>query len=126
MQKNFLLILLTSLGMVGCATSNITNLTPAKVERNSTGMYPVEMAWSTREHAQRPQSLQPKVQVGLQEYQMQQTPIVKNRWETLVPIPAHEKRIHYRFKVDYEYNAIPVPRKNSKLSPEYTLEVIDK
>ncbi|MBA4146832.1 MAG: hypothetical protein H0X66_01870 [Verrucomicrobia bacterium] len=123
MMKNFLALLFVSVGLVGCTTGKITNLTPTKMERNSSGLYPVEMAWQSREQALRPESLQPQVMIGTESYPMQRTPLVKNRFETLIPVPANEDIVHYRFKVDYEYNAIPVPRKNSVMSPEYKLQI---
>ncbi len=126
MQKTFLPTLLISLGLVGCVSSSITNLTPSRMERNSTGVYPIEMAWATRQHAQLPQSLQPKVQAGLQEVPMQRTLIVTNRWEAMVSIPANEKALHYRFKVDYETQLVKTKKKDSKLSKEYILEIVDK
>jgi hypothetical protein len=46
-----------------------------------------------------------------------------NRWEALVPVPANETTLRYQFKVDYLNNAMPVAKKNSKLSPEYLLEI---
>ena len=57
---------------------------------------------------------------------MRKTSLMKNRWETLVPIPADKNVINYRFKFDFEYNAIPQPRPDSILSREYQLEIGDK
>ncbi len=120
MIKKFFFVF-TPLLLAGCST--ITNLTPAKQERNTTGLYPIEMAWHSREQAIRQKSMNPQVMIGLDSYEMKPTPLVKNRWETLVPVPAGKNTLHYRFKVDYEYNAIPEPRKNSKMSPEYELQI---
>jgi hypothetical protein len=64
--------------------------------------------------------------VGLESYPMQKTSLMRNRWETLVPIPADKNVINYRLKFDFEYNAIPDPRPDSKLSSEYKLEIVDK
>ena len=57
---------------------------------------------------------------------MQKVPVVANRWETEVPIPADEKLIHYQFKVDYQFLSVPVRRNSSRLSPGYRLEIIEK
>jgi hypothetical protein len=64
--------------------------------------------------------------VGLQNYPMRKTSLMKNRWETLVPVPADKDAINYRFKFDFEYNAIPQPMPDSKLSREYKLQIFDK
>jgi hypothetical protein len=124
-MKYFLALLFVSFGLVGCTTGKITNLTPTKAERNDSGLYPIEMGWQSREHVLRPETLEPQVMIGLQTYPMQRTPLVNNRWETLVPVPAGQNTLHYRFKVDYEYNTIPSRKKNSVLSPEYKLLITD-
>jgi len=125
-MKLLLPLLLLNAMLVGCASSNITNLTPTKVERTGSNLYTVEAAWSTREHAFRRDSLKPTVVVGLESYPMRPVPVVKNRYETLIPVPPNQSSVRYRFKFDYEYNAIPDPRPNSKMSPEYKLEIVEK
>jgi hypothetical protein len=49
-----------------------------------------------------------------------------NRWEALIPVPAGQNLIHYRFKFDYMVNRIPTPKPDSKLSQEYTLQIDEK
>ena len=123
-MKKFLLLLLTPLLFAGCST--ITNLTPGHQPRNTTGLYPVEVKWDSRQQTIRPQSIKPSVMVGLENYSMRKTQKMSNRWETLVPIPADKSVINYRFKFDFEYNAIPQPRPDSILSREYQMEIGDK
>ncbi|MBC8002778.1 MAG: hypothetical protein H7X97_09335 [Opitutaceae bacterium] len=123
-HRTLLPLLILPLLVVGCST--ITNLTPAKAPRNSSGLYPVEVSWQTRQQSLKAGTLKPQVMVGNELYPMQPVPLVSNRWETLVPIQPGMKTIQYRFKFDWEYNAIPVPRKNTKMSPEYKLELIEK
>ncbi len=125
MFKPFLLLVPVVFLAVGCASSRVVNLTPTQLERNESGLYPVEAAWVSRDATIRKETLEPKVMVGLESYPMRPVPVVKDRWETLVPVPASKDSIRYRFKFDYEYNAIPVPRKNSKLSPEYKLTIVE-
>ena len=117
-------ILILPLFLAGCST--ITNLTPAKAPRNSSGLYPVEVSWQSRQQSLKVDTLKPQVMVGNELYPMQPVPLVSNRWETLVPIQPSMKSIQYRFKFEWEYNAMPVPRKNTKMSPEYKLEVTEK
>jgi hypothetical protein len=64
--------------------------------------------------------------IGHESYPMRKTPLMKNRWETLVPVPADKSAINYRFKFDFEYNAIPQVRPDSILSREYELQIVDK
>jgi hypothetical protein len=113
---------LLALASTGC--TKITNLTASRQIRNSSGLYPVEMAWASRQASVKTDTIQPYVQVGEATYPMRRTPMIANRWETLVPIPNTNTAIYYRFKVDYEFSAVPAPQKNSRLSPEYRLDII--
>jgi hypothetical protein len=123
LNKIFLLLIAPVL-LAGCST--ITNLTPSQQPRNASGFYPVEAAWQSRQQTIRPESFKPSVLVGLQSYPMRKTALMKNRWETLVPVPADKDSITYRFKFDFEYNSIPQPMPDSKLSREYKLQILDK
>ena len=120
----FLVACLLLLG-VGCTHSRITNLTPANLPRNTTGFYPVEMIWENNTHTLRHESVKPMVMVGTQVYPMKRTPLVTNRWETLVPVPAEASELRYRIKVNWEYNAVPVPDANSQRSEEFLLRISD-
>jgi hypothetical protein len=119
------LLLLSSLLISGCTTT-ITNLTPSTQKRNANGLYPFEVVLDTRENSLRQQTLKPFVLIGTQAYAMQRAPMLSNRWETLVPIPANKEFINYRYKFNYEYNCIPRPKPGSKLSPPYQLQVLDR
>ena len=112
------------LGM-GCTHSRITNLTPANLPRNTTGFYPVEMIWENNTHTLRHESVKPMVMVGTQVYPMKRTPLVTNRWETLVPVPVEASELRYRIKVNWEYNAVPVPDANSQRSEEFLLRILE-
>jgi hypothetical protein len=123
-MKKFLLLILTPLLLTGCST--ITNLTPAKQSRNATGLYPIDVAFDTRQQSLRPESVKPTVLIGNDSYPMRKTPLMKNRWETLVPIPADKKSIDYHFRFYFEYNAVPQVRPDSIMSREYHLDIVDK
>ena len=103
-RKFFPLVLLPVL-FAGC--SSITNLTPQQQT----------LLWGT---------IQPYVVVGVDFYPMRPTSLMKNRWETLLPVPATTNAVHYKFKFDYQYNSIPERRQDSKLSPEFRLTIMDK
>lgn len=118
------LFLLIPLFVSGC--SSITNLTPSKLPRNPNGLYPFEVAWQSEQQSLRKESIRAFVIMDFESYPMQPTQVVKNRWETLVPIPAGKRSASYRYKFDYDYNSIPVPQKESMLSPPYQLEITDK
>ena len=115
-------LLLPTLLTLGCS-STLTNLTPSTVPRNANGVYPVEVDWQHRLQALRPETVKAYVVVGLEQIPMQAVPIVSNRWESLLPIPADKSFVYYRFKFDYELNGMPLPRHDSKLSKEYKVQI---
>jgi hypothetical protein len=123
--KTFITLVPALLVLCGCA-STITNLTPRQALRNKAGLYPVEARWDSNQRSIRKDSITPYVVVGLAKYPMQRTPLTVNRWETLVPAPIDQRFLNYRFKFDYQYDSIPMPRSNSRLSPPYQLEIMDK
>jgi len=84
------------------------------------------MLFNSNQKSLRKETIQPSVIVGLQSYPMQRAPVLKNRWETLVPIPADQKIVHYRFKVDFQYDSVPQRRSGSDLSAPYHLEIVDE
>lgn len=112
--------------LTGCVSSTITNLTPSRLPHNANGLYPVEVAWDTREQVIRQQTLAPVVLVEKESYPMRPTRGITNRWEAVVPVPAGQNYLYYRFKFDYEENDYGAPRKNSQLTRTYKLDIVDK
>ena len=121
-MKKLLVLLLAPVVFAGCST--VSNLTPSQVPRTTTGLYTVEAKWSTHRQAVREDSITPVVMVGTETYPMQPVALVKDRWETVIPVPADKDSVKYRFKFNYKVNAISQPKADSTLSPEYRL--IDK
>jgi len=119
------LLLLLMFLVAGCAT-NFTNLTPQQQERNANNLYPVEVALDSRQQTLRWQSIRPQIVVGTEFYPMRPTQLMSNRWEGLVPVPLGTNLVHYRYKFDYDYNAMGKPKSDSSLSPEYTLRVVER
>lgn len=125
MRKIFLsLLAIAPFILAGC--SSITNLTPSKLPRNATGFYQVEAEWHSRQRTIRDETMHPVVLIGNEVYDMRRVPVVQNRWETMIPVPANKDAIRYQFKFDYYVNAIPRAVPDSKLSPEFKLEIIEK
>jgi hypothetical protein len=125
MFKKSLPLFTLSLLLAGCATQ-LTNLTPQQQVRNAENLYPVEASFNSTQQTVRWKSIQPKIVVGKEFYEMRPTPVLTNRWEGLVPVPPGTSIIHYRYKFDYEYNRMGNPGRNSALSPEYTLRILDQ
>lgn len=124
MLKKVLPVLMAPLLLAGCATT-FTNLTPLQQPRNEKNLYPVEVAFTTRQQSLRWSSIKPQIMVGTEYYQMRPTPLMTNRWEGLLPVSANTDIVHYRYKFDFEYNTLGHPKPDSALSPEYTLHVLE-
>ena len=107
----------------GC--SSITNLTPSSLPRNSQGLYPVEAAWSTSRQAIKPSTIRPSVIVDSEAYVMEPVPVVKNRWQVLVPVQPDADMLNYRFKFDYRVKSMPQAYPESKLSKPFQLQIVD-
>jgi hypothetical protein len=127
------LISLTFLALVivtaGCVTTGttITSLTPKREYRNNNGLYSFEAALNSRQQTLRWDSVKASVLVGSDIYPMRMTALMTNRWETLVPIPPSTSVISYRFVFDFNYNAFgSPPRADSKSSPVYKLQIMDR
>ncbi|MSU58502.1 MAG: hypothetical protein EXS35_10045 [Pedosphaera sp.] len=126
MMKRFLPLLLAPLLLAGCSTV-FTNLTPKQQVRNATHLYPVEVAFTTRQQSLRWETIQPYVNVGSEFYPMRQTLRMSDRWEGLVPVPADKSVVQYRYKFDFKYNAMGLPpQPDSAISPLYTLRILGK
>ncbi|HEX4120643.1 MAG TPA: hypothetical protein VH619_08520 [Verrucomicrobiae bacterium] len=123
MKKIFCLLLLPVL-LAGC--SSITNLTPSQYPRESSGFYRVEAEWNSRRSTILPDTFKPLVMIGFNTYPMQPVPVVQDRWEAFIPVSGDTNFVLYRYKFDFEVNAISKPHWDSLMSPEYSLTVTDR
>ena len=125
MLKKLLPLSLLPVLLAGCQAT-LTNLTPQTRTRNPENLYPVEVALASRQQTLRWDSIKPQIVVGQEFYPMRPTKLMTNRWEGLVPVPPNVNIVHYRYKFDYNYNAVGAPRSDSALSKEYTLRILEK
>ncbi len=123
-MKRVLPVILFCLFLTGCTTT-LTNLTPRQQTRNPNGLYPVEVMWDSKTADLIKDTIKGYVVVGLDAYPMQRSPMLTNRWETFLPVPADKEYVNYRYKFDYEYLKIPVRQSSSKMSEQYQLQVVD-
>lgn len=122
MMKKLLPLVFLPLLLAGC-TSTFTNLTPLQQPRNPNNLYPVEVAFNSRQQTLRWETINPQVVVGTDFYPMRPTPLMTNRWEALLPAPAAAGLVHYRYKFDFDYNAMGPRKTDSASSPVYTLKI---
>ena len=83
-----ILPLLPVLLLAGCTTATFTRLTPNSQPRNANNLYPVEVTFDSTQQSLREDSIQPYVLVNGQPLPLRPVPLVKNRWEGVVPVPA--------------------------------------
>jgi hypothetical protein len=126
MRKFALMAAVCALVLSGCVTSRVTNLTPTRQPRNASGVYPVEFVWDSNQQSLIDGSLKPVVVIGFDQYPMRPALNIANRFETVIPVPADKNFTVYHFKVDYLYRGYGSPRQDSKLSPSYRLDIVDK
>ena len=124
-QTGILIIFLTALLLGGCARATLTNLTVSSQPRDANGLYRVEIIWEDTANTVRHETVQPVVLVGTNAFPMQRTALVSNRWETLLPVAPDAQGVTYRIRVDWKFNAIPVPEANSKMSKSFQLQIKD-
>ena len=117
--------ILSAVILSGCTSPSITNLTPRVQARNAENAYPVEIEFTSNQRSIRRESIRPYVQIGNDNYLMRKIPVVRNRWETLIPVGPESRLINYRVKVDFQYNALREPSVNSVLSSPYQLHITE-
>jgi hypothetical protein len=124
MSKKILSLLLLPLLLGGCA-AQFTNLTPKQQIANANNLYPVEVAFNSRQQTLRWNSINPQIVVDGKFYPMRPTPLMTNRWEGLVPAEPGAGIVHYSYKFDFQYNAFGAPQADTALSPQYTLKILN-
>ena len=124
MLKKTLPFLLLSLLAAGCATQ-VTNLTPRIQPRNANNLYPVEVAFTSKQQSLRWDTVKPTVIVNGQPFEMHATAMMTNRWEGLVPAPAGTDVVHYRYRFDFDVNGFGKRSAENAVSPDYTLKIVE-
>ena len=110
--------------LTGCAAT-FTNLTSLQQPRNANNLYPVEVAFNSQQQSLRWDSIHPYVLANGQLYDMRPTPLLTNRWEGFVPVPAGADGVTYRYKFDYLYNSLGKGAvSGNALSRQYKLTIL--
>jgi uncharacterized protein YceK len=121
-MKKFIGLLLLPLLLTGC--TSITNLTPSHYSRDPSGYYRVEAQWYSNREAVREDSIKPLVVIdGLKTVPMMPVPLVDDRWQAYIPVPADKDMALYHFKFDFLDNSFGGPRPNSFMSRDYELRI---
>ena len=119
-NKLCLLFLLPAV-LAGC--SSITNLTPTQYPRDASGFYRVEAMWRSKKRVIKPDSFKPLVVVEFQTYPMRLVPLVEDRWEAFIPVPADKDFVRYHYKFDFMDYAFGKPKGDSQMSAPYQLTI---
>ena len=124
MKNVFLSLTLAAAALLTGCTGKLTNLSPHYQTRRADGLYPVAVSFQSRQGSLRWQSIKPYVIIGDATFPMRLMPLMTNRWETLVPVPAGVNQATFRYKFDWQYNAIPSPLNDSMTSKPQVLRII--
>ena len=117
-----------ALVLAGCATmtvNTVTNLTASRLPRKENNQYMFSVEFASRQRTLVGESMQVEVVVGDRSYTMERTPLVKDRWETLVPVPGNQRVVNYRYRFQYDYKAIPEIRTMVVDSKDYQLQIVE-
>ena len=130
MEMRFKCLAVAGLALAASGCTSITNFSSDNHVRNVSGRYPVEIGWESNQRTVRSETLRPVVLTDYQSSQFKEHPMTPvpdavNRWTALVPVPKGVNFLNYRVKMNFEYDKIPKPGKDSRLSPPYQLQVID-
>lgn len=108
--------------LTGC--TSITNLTPSHYTRDPSGYYRVEAQWYSNREAVRENSFKPLVVVnGFETFPMLPVPLVDDRWQAYIPVPADKDMALYHYKFDFLDDAIGGPKPNSQMSRDFELHI---
>jgi hypothetical protein len=113
--KRCFLLLLPAV-LAGC--NSIVNLTPSQYPRDPSGYYHVEAMWDSSRTVNQWNSFKPLVVVDFKTYPMQREPLVQDRWEAFIPIPAGTDHVYYHYKFDFKDTEA-----NSLMSDTYQLRI---
>ena len=125
MWKKTLILLPALLLLAGCATT-VTNISAQRQLRNANNLYPVEVAFDSRQQALRWDTIQVSIIVGKESYPMRLTKLMHNRWEGLIPVPAGVSSVTYHYKFDYQYTDFGKVSRASASSHDYKLVILDQ
>ncbi len=107
----------------GCVRSTIVNLTPSSLSRNAESAYRIEAAWESNQRSIQEDSIKPYVVANGIPYLMSPIPVAVGRWEAMVPADETTQELHYHFKFDYVYSALPESKLDSLRSSAFTLRI---
>ena len=125
MGKRHLLLLPLLLALLPGCTAQFTNLTPQRLPRSATGMYPFEVAMTSQEQALKWNSIQPTLRIGEESYPMQPVPLITNRWEVMIPLPPETEVVHYRYQFLFHKLGMGKEIADSASSGRYYLLITD-
>jgi hypothetical protein len=118
-------ILMAVVVFAGCATmsvNTITNLTPSRLPRRDNGQYLMSVAFDSKQRTILKETIRVEVLVGEKVYPMVRTPLVESRWETYVPVSGDQDVVNYRYRISYDYKAIPEVDSMVTESRDYQLQ----
>ena len=115
----FLMVLL----IAGCATTEVSNLTPRTLPATPARTYPFEVTWDSSRRGVKTDDVHAWVMVDQTLYPMTRVASTVNRWAAEVPIPDGKSYVPYKYKFEYTYPGIDSHVVKSEWSSEYRLVI---
>ncbi len=109
--------------IVGCANTEVSNLTPRTLPLTPSRTYPFEATWDSNRRGVKNEDVHAWVMVDQTLYPMTRVASTANRWEARVPVPEGKTYVPYKYKFEYIYPGIDTQFVKSEWSPEYRLVV---
>jgi hypothetical protein len=106
----------------GCAPTFV-NLTPDKLPKTPTSVYPFEVQWESPRNGANNADVRAYVVIGTNLYSLARVADTTNRWEGTAPVPPGASFVPYRFKFVDTYPGIRDTHAESSLSAPYRLIV---
>lgn len=105
------------LGLAGCQTPTITNLTPDALAENPSQIYTISARIAPKDTGYVPNSLTPYIIIGGKNYRMTKSPLGENLYEFEYQVPAGVTEIAYYFIATYQVESSGIISPREDYSP---------
>ena len=120
------ILALLCFGGTGCFTSKFTNLVPSVMQRDPSGVYPIEMTYKPAIGLRALDNVRAEVEIDREFIPMAPSEEFNDRWEVQVEVPDGQELVQFRYKLVYHRGGNRwAPRVQSDLSDRYTFRIVD-
>lgn len=132
MKMCWIALLLVALLAPGCYHYRIHNNTPPsglprnKLAGDQGGLYDIHIELETNQTNIERGTIRARVRVTGDPavYDMNRTRGMEDHWEAKIVVPVDKDEVEYLIQIDWQYNAVPVPKRNSIRSRIYKMFIL--